>query len=65
MLVSINGVQKKVKNDLLVDNLVTELNLTGRFAIEINGEIIPKSTYSRLVIKENDQIEVVGAVGGG
>lgn len=65
MLVSINGVQKKVKSDLVVVNLVSQLNLTGRFAIQINGEIIPKSIYSRLVVKENDRIEVVVAVGGG
>ncbi len=65
MIVSINGIDKKIENNLFVSGLVTELKLTGIFAIEINGEIVPRSCYLETILKENDRIEIVGAVGGG
>ncbi len=65
MLISVNGVEKKVKSELIVAQLVSELKLKGRFAIEINGEIVPKSSYLKKILKENDRIEIVSAVGGG
>lgn len=65
MLISVNGVEKKVESELIVSRLVSELKLTGRFAIEINGEIVPKSSYLKKILKENDRIEIVSAVGGG
>ena len=65
MIVSINGVEKKIKKNLLVSGLVIELKLTGKFALEINGEIVPRSCYLETTLKENDRIEIVSAVGGG
>jgi sulfur carrier protein len=45
---------------------VAELKLAGkRFAIERNGEIIPKSLLPKLAINDGDNLEIVGAVGGG
>jgi sulfur carrier protein len=34
-------------------------------ATEINGEIIPKSKYEKIVINDGDKIEIVSFVGGG
>jgi len=65
VLISVNGVEKKVESELIVAQLVSELKLKGRFAIEINGEIVPKSSYLKKILKENDRIEIVSAVGGG
>ena len=65
MIVSINGVEKKIENNLLVSSLVIELNLTGKFGLEINGEIVTRSGYLETILKENDRIEIVSAVGGG
>ena len=65
MIVSINGIDKKIENNLFVSGLITELKLSGKFAIEINGEIVPRSCYLETILKENDRIEIVGAVGGG
>ncbi len=49
-----------------VENLVTHLNLIGkRIAIECNGEIVPRSQFSVRQLVEGDQLEIVGAVGGG
>lgn len=37
----------------------------GRFAVEINGELIPKSQLSNVTLLDGMKIEVVQAVGGG
>lgn len=46
--------------------LLTELELTqGRFAVEIDGNLVPKSNLTEFMITPNMNIEVVQAVGGG
>lgn len=36
-----------------------------RFAIELNGEIVPKSAHATTLLHDGDKLEVVVAVGGG
>lgn len=49
-----------------VAELVRALNLEGkRIAVEMNGEIVPKSRYAQTNVTAGDQLEVVAAVGGG
>lgn len=46
--------------------LIEQLGLTGkRIAIELNQEIAPRSQYSQITLQENDQLEIVRAIGGG
>ncbi|SFR91631.1 sulfur carrier protein ThiS [Anaeromicropila populeti] len=37
----------------------------GKIAVELNGEIVPKSRYAEVIIQNKDIIEVVSFVGGG
>lgn len=49
-----------------VQLVLNELGLSvGRFAVEINGNIVPKSELPELKITDGMKIEVVQAVGGG
>ena len=49
-----------------VQLLVNELGLSeGRYAVEVDGELIPKSQLGQTRIREGMVIEVVQAVGGG
>ena len=49
-----------------VAELVRALNLEGkRIAVEMNGEIVPKSRYAQTRVAAGDRLEVVAAVGGG
>ncbi|MBU5616862.1 MULTISPECIES: sulfur carrier protein ThiS [Psychrobacter] len=49
-----------------VQLVINELGLsTGRYAVEVDGELIPKSELTTLRITEGMSIEVVQAVGGG
>ena len=49
-----------------VQLVINELGLSqGRYAVEVDGELIPKSELTQLSIAEGMNIEVVQAVGGG
>ncbi|WP_296403356.1 sulfur carrier protein ThiS [Psychrobacter sp.] len=63
--VTINGANQQTEHDN-VKNLLDKLELTqGRYAVEINGDLIPKSELSATRVTQNMVIEVVQAVGGG
>lgn len=52
--------------EFTVERLVARLGLTGkRLAIELNGEIVPRSTFAQTALNNGDTLEIVGAVGGG
>ncbi|MCI8483679.1 MAG: sulfur carrier protein ThiS [Lachnospiraceae bacterium] len=62
----INGKEKKLEVPIsLLELLKLEGFQTERIAVELNGEILPKSLYDATVLKESDKIEVVSFVGGG
>ncbi len=46
---------------LLVDKGLGE----RRVAVEVNGEIVPRSAHGASVLCEGDRIEIVHALGGG
>jgi sulfur carrier protein len=67
MRISINGKVKQFDNErMTISALVMTLNLTGkRLAIEKNGDIVPRSQFSETILRDGDELEIVGAVGGG
>lgn len=67
MQLTING---KVRSFELAQmntaQLVEQLELVGkRLAIELNGEIVPRSQFEHTKLADGDKLEIVGAVGGG
>ena len=49
-----------------ISELLLQLNYNrSRVAVELNGEILPKSEYESAVLKDGDCAEIVGFVGGG
>jgi sulfur carrier protein len=67
MKITINGnIREFNYESMTADELIVELKLTSkRFAIERNGEIMPKSLFKQFKINDGDCLEIVGAVGGG
>ena len=67
MKIVINGKVKEFKRDKMTpQDLVNYLEISGqRYAIEQNGEIIPRSDFLERDIKDGDMLQIVGAVGGG
>ncbi len=49
-----------------LDQLIAELGLKGdRVAVEHNGNIVPRSTWTETTVNAGDRLEVVHFVGGG
>jgi thiamine biosynthesis protein ThiS len=67
MQVKINGQQQTVDNNISVSNLLKILNYTDSqsIAVAINLEFIQRSNYSSVLIKEQDDIEIVTPMQGG
>ena len=65
MQIHLNGENRHVSADTLAA-LLAELKLGDkRIAIELNGEIAPRSQYAHTLLKAGDYIEIVHAIGGG
>jgi sulfur carrier protein len=66
MHIILNGDQREYPDSLSASQLLQDLGLTGkRLALEINREIVPRSTFDRHIIQPGDCIEIVHAIGGG
>lgn len=67
MQISINGSPRRFQShSMSIADLVAELNVAGkRIAIEYNGEIMARSRFAEVMLKDGDKLEIVGAVGGG
>jgi sulfur carrier protein len=67
MQLTINGKARSFDlAQMNVAQLVEQLALVGkRLAIELNGEIVPRSQFAAAQLADGDKLEIVGAVGGG
>jgi sulfur carrier protein len=66
ILLTINGEPRRFETDLTVAQLIERLELTGkRLALERNGEIVPRGSYTSAHLVDGDRLEIVVAVGGG
>lgn len=62
---TINGEKLDFKELKFTDFLKQKGFKIEFIALELNGEIIPKSEFDSLILKENDRAEIVSFVGGG
>ena len=65
MKVLLNGSSYSLKDNCSLDSLIKNLELDGKYAVEINQNIIPRSQYRTKKISNGDKIEIVQAIGGG
>ena len=68
MILSVNGQEKTVDNELSLPDLLSEMELdTNRngIALCVNLEVIPKAMWDKTILKNNDRIEIVIAAPGG
>ena len=55
-----------IPDGISIDALLEHLNIEIKYiAIEVNQKIVPKSEYDTFNLKENDNVEIINAVGGG
>ncbi|MFJ4394917.1 sulfur carrier protein ThiS [Pseudomonas sp. NPDC089396] len=66
MEVEINGVAQRLPADIDLAQLLVRLKLQERrLAIEYNLEVVPRSEYAQVRLKQGDRVEIVNAIGGG
>jgi len=66
MEILLNGETRQLPEGATAAELVDSLRLGGRrYAMEVNGELLPKSMHTGHVLKPGDRVEIVHAVGGG
>jgi len=64
--ITLNGENTEVAAGLTAAQLVEQMGLVGkRIAMEVNQEIVPRSTFPEHSFSVGDSIEIVHAVGGG
>jgi sulfur carrier protein len=62
----INGENRKILKSQNLEDLIRELDIQApNFAIALNQQVVPKSKYATTPVQENDEVEIVQAVGGG
>ena len=62
----INGKTEQLPDGINAAQLIERLGLAEeRLAMEVNREIVPRSTFESHVFKAGDEIEIVRAIGGG
>jgi sulfur carrier protein len=63
---SVNGEKRRFEDAPDVARLLERLELAGKkVAVEMNGEIVPRSRYAQTPLADGDALEIVVAVGGG
>ena len=64
--IQLNGKKVVVKTNYSISDLLKKYKLSNKkIAVEHNGVIIPKTSYKKKYLKNNDKIEIVHFIGGG
>ena len=64
--IQLNGSPYEINNGTNLNELLNKLKIKkNKVAIEVNGEIVEKSKYQKLVLNKNDKVEIVHFIGGG
>ncbi len=66
MNIELNGQARRIDDGLTLLALLEAEGLAARrVAVEINGEIVPRTTHAAHALREGDRVEIVHALGGG
>lgn len=66
MDIKINGKPTEVPERSTVDQLLQARGIRpGEAVVQYNGEIVDKSQWADIILKENDELEILRFVGGG
>ena len=64
--VTVNGTLRPLGRAQTLSGLLEALGVKAKkMAVELNGEIVPRSRYAATRLSPGDRLEIVGAVGGG
>lgn len=62
----VNGKETNIENGVTIEKLLLSIGIKPEgTAVELNKEIVPRTSHGRTIIKENDSIEIIRMTGGG
>ena len=63
---TINGKPSEMENPTLLVDFLQAIGVNLQFvAVALNGQVVDRDSFSRIVLNDGDEIEVVRPVGGG
>lgn len=66
MKIRVNGQEREISEGKILSDFLEDSGYKReRIAVELNGEIAPKTSYEKTVLQDGDVLEVVSFVGGG
>jgi sulfur carrier protein len=67
MIIFINGDKTKLNKNISLEKFLQKnfSNLSSSYAVALNNEFVPRSSYQDIIINDGDKIEVVSAQPGG
>ncbi len=66
MQIQLNGAPRDCAPGITIASLLEEAGYgSGRVAVEVNHEVVPRSLHVKYVLNEGDRVEIVSAIGGG
>ena len=66
MTLIVNGETKEFKDNLTLQNIITELQIENKvMAAAVNMNIVKKDDWNNFIPKNDDKIELLQFVGGG
>ena len=64
--IQLNGDPYEINDGTNLNELLNKLKIQkNKVAIEVNGEIVEKNKYTKLILNKGDKVEIVQFIGGG
>lgn len=66
MNIKVNGKEHQLDKPININQLLEKLDINqGLFVVEHNMNIINKDDYDKVIVNDQDNVEIVGFAGGG
>ncbi|MBU0558071.1 MAG: sulfur carrier protein ThiS [Bacteroidetes bacterium] len=67
MIIVINGKSENITKEISIEELLKEKKIERpeTIVVEINDEVLKRTSYGTTLIRENDRIELIYFMGGG
>ena len=63
--IQLNGNTYEISMKTNLNELLNTLKIEkSKVAVEINGEIVEKNKYTKIILKKDDKVEIVHFIGG-
>ena len=64
--IQLNGSSYEINNETNLNQLLNKLKIQkNKVAIEVNGVIVEKNKYPKVILNKGDNVEIVHFIGGG